>query len=666
MAMVGCTVIWIAIVAVSPSPQLLTLGAGGGLLTATLFLLLQSQQIKLRGLAETDALTRLTNYGGFHGALAREVAKADSNGGTLSLVTLDLDDFKAINDTHGHPYGDSVLHQVGEKLLSSVRGSDTAARIGGEEFALLLPGTGTDLAYEIAERVRAAVAAVPVTGGELRCSAGVAVYPDDAEDRAALVERADKALYAAKRGGKGHTRRFNSARPAISTASSEYTQIQGLLADEEAIVSVFQPVVALATGRVIGYEALSRFPTLPDRPPPHWFAQAHACGLGAELEAAAVRAALKPIGRAPGTHLAINLSPSALASETVRQTLPRDLTEIVIEVTEHEDYAGDDRLGEIVQDLRSRGARIALDDAGAGYAGLTHLVWLRPDIVKLDCDLTERVHADPARMALIESFVRFARRVGATVCAEGIESFEDLTTLANLDVAWGQGYAIARPAAPWPNAAAGVPGACDSALEQALRSAPAGGPSTISAGDRALEHLSARLAAVGTQTHLNGVLAMIAGELNADKICLSRWNASSEAIETLSESGEQPAEEVFRLTDYPLMTKPLYDHEAVQVLVGDPDADPAEVELMLSLGYRSLLAVPVIHQGATVGLIEAMSSHERPWTRTEINRARIISNQFGSAIESLFPDNEPQRLISTPEKTRRRGGAASSGGQGWR
>ena len=161
LAMVGCTGIWIAIVAVSPSPQLLTLGAGGGLLTATLFLLLESQQTKLRGMAETDALTRLTNHGGFHEALASEVARAERDGGTLSLVALDLDDFKAINDTHGHPYGDWVLRQIGEKLLSSTRGSDTAARVGGEEFALLLPGTGNELAYEIAERVRERSPACP-------------------------------------------------------------------------------------------------------------------------------------------------------------------------------------------------------------------------------------------------------------------------------------------------------------------------------------------------------------------------------------------------------------------------------------------------------------------------------------------------------------------------
>ena len=152
-------------------------------------------------------------------------------------------------------------------------------------------------------------------------------------------------------------------------------------------------------------------------------------------------------------------------------------------------------------------------------------------------------------MALIESFVRFAKRVDATVCAEGIENFEDLTVLADLDCAWGQGYAIARPSPPWPEVAAGVPDACRSALEHALRSAPAANASTITAGDRALEHLSARVAGVGTQDHLYGVLGMIATELQADKICLSRWYPETETIETLAESGEQPGEESFQLSD---------------------------------------------------------------------------------------------------------------------
>src|SRR6185436_18198585 len=185
-------------------------------------------------------------------------------------------------------------------------------------------------------------------------------------------------LYTAKTTGKGRTRGFEPSEPTTGFGSSDAEQIERLLAEEGAIEIAYQPVVALATGRVVGYEALSRFQAEPERPTSAWFGQAHACGLGPELEAAAVRAALQPIGRPPGTHLAINLSPSALASPVAMDALPEDLSEIVIELTEHEAFAGNDRLGETLQGLRRCGARIALDDAGAGYAGLTHLVWLRP------------------------------------------------------------------------------------------------------------------------------------------------------------------------------------------------------------------------------------------------------------------------------------------------
>jgi diguanylate cyclase (GGDEF)-like protein len=208
--MASCAAIWIAIVAVSPSPEVVALGAGGGVITATLFLLIQGQQLRLRGLAETDPLTRLTNHGSFHEALARELARAERGGTPLSLVVFDLDDFKRLNDTHGHPYGDAVLRQAGERLRASIRSSDTAGRVGGEEFAVLLPGTGDALAFEVAERIRTAIAQVEVDDGRLSCSAGVAVYPDDAGDPEALFERGDAALYAAKRTGKARTYRWTS------------------------------------------------------------------------------------------------------------------------------------------------------------------------------------------------------------------------------------------------------------------------------------------------------------------------------------------------------------------------------------------------------------------------------------------------------------------------
>ncbi len=284
------------------------------------------QAAELHGLAQTDPLTGLRNHRGFHESLELELALARRENEQLSLVTIDLDDFKAVNDAHGHPYGDEVLRGVGSALRSSVREGDTAARVGGEEFALILPGTPSDAAYSIAERARAGIARVAVHGLELSCSAGIATYPADAEDASTLYQLADGALYWAKSAGKQRTRRFDPQRVKRSLNQKQSDEIKALLENPGGVRPVFQPVVALSTGRLVGYEALARFPGAPARPTPAWFAMAHACGLGPGLEATAIRAALEPIGRPPGTHLAVNVSPSVLLSAAVQEALPDDLT----------------------------------------------------------------------------------------------------------------------------------------------------------------------------------------------------------------------------------------------------------------------------------------------------------------------------------------------------
>ncbi len=616
----------------------------GMVLTLVLTGLLHRQQAELRDLAETDTLTGLINHRGFQQTLRRELLTAAERGASVAVVALDLDDFKAINERHGHPFGDGVLEGVAAQLRKSVRRGDIAARTGGEEFALILPGTGAEVAQEIAERVRTAVARLSPAGSELSCSAGVSVYPVDADNAGSLLQLAEGALYWAKRSGKSRTRRFDPDHVRLSGDAPQRSEIERIL-QERAIEPLYQPVASLTTGRLVGYEALARFPDAPDRPPSTWFAQANACGLGPELEAAAIRAALEPVGRPPGTHLAVNVSPSALSTDAVKSILPDDLSEVVIELTEHEVYVGDSLLANSLAQLRERGARIAIDDAGAGYAGLKQVMWVRPDIVKLDLDLTRAIHSDPVRMALVESLVRFARRVGATVCAEGIENHDDIEVLANLDVPCGQGYAIGRPAPPWSRVAPPAAETCRNALAQALISTPGGDTPTISAGDRRLEHLSARLANARSRADLNSALDLIAGELHADKVALSQWHPDMGVVETLVESGEQPEEEFFSVEEYPTTGRVLERQESAQVLVGDPRADRHEVELMFSLGYRTMLMVPVIHHGDSLGIVEAMCHEERPWTRTEMNRARIIANQLASVIQTFFRVPDPERFI---------------------
>jgi diguanylate cyclase (GGDEF)-like protein len=641
-AAVGFGLLWICVVALAEGAihgvPLVLLGTCGLVLTATLLPLVDRHEAELEGLAETDALTGLANHRGFHEALEEQIDEARRRRQRLALITFDLDNFQAVNDAHGHPFGDEVLRAVGASLRDSAHERDSAARIGGEEFALILPGRNADVARRIAERTRAVVAAISVPGIELSCSAGIATYPDDAGDASTLFQLAEGALYWAKRRGKGRTRRFNPGHVPMAWTRRQQADVTKLLEQPRQIRAVFQPVIALATGHMVGYEALARFAGSPGRSPEAWFAQAHGCGLGPELEAAAIRVALEPGGRPMGTHLAINVSPSALASAPVAEALPEDLTGIVVEITEHEFVPEDDTLAPVLAELRQRGARIALDDAGAGYAGLTQVMRVRPDIVKLDRDLTRAIHSDPARMALVESFVRFARRIDATVCAEGIESLDDLAALGDLDVQWGQGFALAHPGEPWPLVSPVAAEVCRAALAETFRASPSNG--RIAAGDRRLEHLSARLASASSRKDLEGALALIADELHADNICVSRWHPERGVIETLAE-GVSRSDEQFSVDDYPLTSRVLHEQTAAQVLVGDPEADPHEVELMLSLGYRSLLIMPVVTQGEALGIVEAFTEAERPWTRTEINRARIISSQFSSVIQNLLRSEAP-------------------------
>jgi diguanylate cyclase (GGDEF)-like protein len=644
-AAIVISLLWGAVVGVAMSKddrELAVFGVLGMLLTVVLTVVLYRQQ---SALAETDSLTGLTNHRGFQGALRSELRAAAAKGGTVALVVLDLDDFKAINEHHGHPFGDGVLQGAGAQLRELVRAGDTAARTGGEEFALILPGTDAGAAQEVAERVRVAIAQLAPAGSELTCSAGVSVYPVDADNARSLLQLAEGALYWAKRSGKSRTRRFDPDHVRLSGDAPQRSEIERILR-ERAIEPVFQPVASLTTGRLIGYEALARFPDAPERPPSTWFAQANACGLGPQLEAAVIQAALEVPGRPRGTHLAVNVSPSALSTDIVRSVLPGDLSAIVIELTEHEVYVGDSLLADSLADLRERGARIAIDDAGAGYAGLKQVMWVRPDIVKLDLELTRAIHSDPVRMALVESLVRFARRVGATVCAEGVEEHDDIEVLANLDVPWGQGYALGRPAPPWSRVSPPAAETCRTALARVLISSPGGETPTISAGDRRLEHLSGRLANARTVADLQSALDLIASELHADKVALSRWVPEVGAIETLTESGEGSGQEFFAVTDFPLTAEVLEEQIAAQVIAEDPRADSSEVALLLSMGYRTLLMVPVVHRGESLGIVEAMSEEERPWTRTEINRARIIANQLASVIQSHFRVAEGERVES--------------------
>ena len=597
---------------------------------------------ELESQATTDPLTGVGNRRFFQAALETELKRATREGEALTLVLIDLDGFKEINDTNGHPFGDGVLQMVAEKMRDNMRATDVIARVGGDEFALLLPGTTRDRAARLVDRARGE-AAVAVGGTELTWSAGTASFPADARDADTLVECADVALYCAKAEGQSSVCHYDPAQGMAATGGGDRPAVEFVLSVSDGIVPVYQPLVSLQTGKVAGYEALARFPHPPARRPDEWFAIATRCGLGPDLERRAVQAALASPDRPAGTYLSFNLSASALMNDDVVAALPHDLCDIVIEITENERVSDPEGLAARLAPLRARGARVAVDDAGAGYSGLQQVMRIQPDIIKLDRSLVANVDSDPAKAALIDSFVRFAARTGASVCAEGIETPEELKVLADLDVTYGQGFGLARPAPAWAPVADWVAGIV---RPRTMRGDSMNSTDAGESADQRLAALTSRLANVRSRDELRGLAALMAGEIAAVEVALLRRGADPGTLEAVTEHAWLPAGAPLALSYYPTLRAVLASQDVFQVQESDAGADLGELALLGRSGHKSMLIAPVVAHGEVAGLLVAFGDDEAPWTRAETSRARIVGHQLGAVLDALA--GSPADLVALP------------------
>lgn len=209
----------------------------------------------------------------------------------------------------------------------------------------------------------------------------------------------------------------------------------------------FQPIFDLARQSIAGVEALARFQIEPQRPPNEWFAEAADAGMGPEMELAAMEAALRDLpGLPPGVYMSLNCSPATLLSGALAGLLQTaDIARVVLEITEH-DYIQDyPALLAALAPLRAMGMRVAIDDAGAGYASLRHVLHIQPELIKLDISLTRNIDVDPKRRALASALIAFGRETQARIVAEGVETQAELATLRQLGAACAQGYFLARP-----------------------------------------------------------------------------------------------------------------------------------------------------------------------------------------------------------------------------
>lgn len=229
-----------------------------------------------------------------------------------------------------------------------------------------------------------------------------------------------------------------------------FQQIQAAIAGIISAASyeiAFQPIVELRTGRVTGCEALCRFQSSPFRSPDKWFADAASVGLGVELELAVLATTMAAFPHLPDSvSLSVNASPDAVLTGRLAELIPAAFADrTIVEITEHAAVPSYADLHAQLAPLKEAGVRIAVDDAGAGYSGLQHIVQLAPDIIKMDMSLTRGIDSDPARRALASAMVFYARETGARVTAEGIETETELNTLRMLGANAGQGYLLGRP-----------------------------------------------------------------------------------------------------------------------------------------------------------------------------------------------------------------------------
>ncbi len=417
---------------------------------------------QLHHLAHHDPLTQLPNRRQLSARLSGALARASSTGQKLGLLFVDVDNFKSVNDTLGHNFGDRVLQGVAERLRTATKGRALLARLGGDEFTILLEDVKSveDVEAQAAEIVTTLQQPLTVDGRLLATSAsvGASLYPDHADDAEQLLRAADVALFRAKELGRNRHALYS---PALYDAAAQRFRLeQSLRRAVEAgeLMLMFQPQIALHTFEITGLEALLRWRKPDGRiaTATEFIHIAEKTGLIHELTDWVLRSATSTVAawRAQGWHracVAINISAPQFFESDFCQHIARALevtglpaSALELELTETVFQTGPATVDSLRQ-LREMGVSIALDDFGIGYSSLTSLEQLPITRVKLDRMLVEGVDSNPRSAAIVRSIVALCHGLGLQVIAEGVERPAQLEFLSHCGPIGVQGYLLAYP-----------------------------------------------------------------------------------------------------------------------------------------------------------------------------------------------------------------------------
>jgi diguanylate cyclase (GGDEF)-like protein len=416
--------------------------------------------------AEHDFLTGLPNRTLLNDRITQAIALAPRHLKHVAVLFLDLDGFKYINDSLGHPVGDKLLQSIAERLADCVRASDTVSRQGGDEFVVLLSEVShSEDAAISARRMLQAVArphSIDMHDLHITTSIGVSVYPDDGVDADTLIKNADTAMYQAKENGR---QSFQFFKPAMNVRAVERQSIEEGLrrALERREFSLhYQPKINLAAGAISGAEALIRWmhPTRGMVPPAEFIPIAEDCGLilpiGAWVlrEACAQARAWMDAGL-PVTSMAVNVSAMEFRHEGFLDGLSAILAEtgldpasLELELTESVLMKHAASTATILQTLRERGMRVAVDDFGTGYSSLSYLRKFPIDAVKIDQSFVRQISTAGDDTTIVKAVIGMARGLKLRVIAEGVETLEEVAFLRAYRCEEAQGYYFSRPVPP--------------------------------------------------------------------------------------------------------------------------------------------------------------------------------------------------------------------------
>jgi diguanylate cyclase (GGDEF)-like protein len=422
---------------------------------------LAQQQVNY--LAYYDALTGLPNRTLLHKRLNCALVKAGELGNSAALLFLDLDRFKIINDSLGHSFGDLLLRQVAARLKNEIREQDTVARVGGDEFLIVL----TDV-LDMAEVESTAARIVKSVTGEfviqgrslmITCSLGISMFPHHGHDGETLIRNADAAMYCAKENGCNALCLFTDE---MNTRVMEQLTLENNLRaaiGKEEFFLVYQPQVDIASGRVIGLEALIRWqhPELGLIMPDKFIRIAESSGLMPAIGERVLRTACTQIKKWQGegflvVPVAVNVSAVQFRQESFRELIEQVLREtgldpqlLELELTERLLLSNADVMFDVLQDLKDLGLKLVIDDFGTGYSSLSYLRQFPVTKLKIDRSFIRDVAVNPSDAAITTAIISMAKSLNLRVIAEGVENEAQLSFLREHECDEFQGYYCCRP-----------------------------------------------------------------------------------------------------------------------------------------------------------------------------------------------------------------------------